>query len=770
MKVNVPAIDELLSPLLPTFKKDNFTHEEVNENPPLRAELFSTEQMEQHAQHLALTHTISYQQSAELLLKELSDNEEILFTVNGLLQKSVKEKKSISPAAEWLLDNFYLIEEQIKTGKRYLPRGYSKGLPKLKNGALAGYPRVYDIAIEIISHSDGHIDIHSLSNFIVAYQKESDLTLGELWAIPIMLRLALLENLSRVAARIAVDKKDSALANEWARKIIETAENNPKDLVLIIADMARSNPPMVSAFVAEFARKLQWKGPALSLPLNWVEQHLSGTEDTINSMVAVENQRQAADQVSVSNSINSLRFLAKMDWREFVEIMSAVEQTLCKDIAGVYSKMDFHTRDSYRHKVEKIAKHSRLSEKEIAQLAINLAQQSFDNNNGDTRKAHVGYYLIKSGVIETEKLARVRLSFFQSLHRRISRSAASLYFITAFLITLLVGWVMMSASKAELPTVWLVIIAILSFTSASHLAFAIANWLATLWKKPEPLPKLDFSKGIPVENKTLIIVPTLLASIPQVEKLIEELEVRFLANRDQNLSFGLLTDFRDAPSQTMPEDEALIQLVKKRIEELNEHYERPTNDTFFLFHRPRLWNAVDKIWMGYERKRGKLSELNHLLRGESKDRFSVIVGDEQSYAAVKYVITLDTDTQLPRDAAWKLVGLMAHPLNQAVYDERKKRITDGYSIIQPRIAVSLHGATRSGFTRLHENDSGIDPYTRVTSDVYQDVFNEGSFIGKGIYEIDSFEKALNNRFPENRILSHDLLEGSYARCKRCAIL
>ena len=289
MKVNTTEIDQLLVPLTSYFKKDSFTHKEVNEHPPLRSELYSKEQMEHHAQQLALSHTLSIKDSPELLLKDLSDNEEILFHVNELLKTSAKEKKSISPAAEWLLDNCYLIEEQIIIGKRYLPKGYSKGLPKLANG----FPRVYDLAIEIISHSDGHIDIQSLSHFISSYQKERDLTLGELWAIPIMLRLALLENLSRVAARIAVDRKDSALANKWARQLIDTAAKNPKDLVLIIADMARSNPPMVSAFVAEFARKLQWKGPELSLPLNWVEQHLSGTEDSINSMVLSENQKQA---------------------------------------------------------------------------------------------------------------------------------------------------------------------------------------------------------------------------------------------------------------------------------------------------------------------------------------------------------------------------------------------------------------------------------------------------------------------------------------------
>lgn len=764
MKVSVPAIEELLSPLLVNTTKDNFTRKGVAENPPLRAELYSTEQMEHHAQQLAIHHVVTFNQSTEQLLKRLAENENILFHVNELLLTVLKEKKTITPAAEWLLDNFYLIEEQIRIAKRYLPRGYSKGLPKLTNGSAAGFPRVYALAIEIILHGDGHIDIRGLQSFIGAYQKEKNLTLGELWAVPIMLRLALIENLSRVAARIAVDRADTALANKWAKVIIETAENNPKDLVLTIADMARSNPPMVSAFVAEFARKLQWKGMELTLPLHWLEQQLSVTDDTISSMVLIENQNQAANQVSMSNSINSLRFLAKTDWRDFVESMSTVELVLRGDVNNVYANMDFYTRDLYRHKIEIIARNSVLSETEVAQIAIDLARKSYLDNETDKRRAHVGYYLRDEGIGQTERAAKIQLSFGKAFKKSINRSIPLFYGVITFLLIVLLGGGILIVSTKESTTLWRVLIGVLSFISASQFALAISNWLATLWVKPTPLAKLNFIKGIPPENRTLVIVPTLLANPAQVEKLIEDLEVRFLSNRDPNLLFGLLTDFRDASEQTMPEDEALVQLAKSKIESLNRYYNRVTNDTFFLFHRPRLWNQSQKVWMGYERKRGKLSELNHLLRGEGKEHFSLIVGNEKIYSTVKYVITLDTDTQLPRDAAWKLVGLMAHPLNHPVYDEKKKRVVEGYTIIQPRVAISLHGATRSGFTRLHENDSGIDPYTRVTSDVYQDLYGEGSFIGKGIYEIDAFEKSLNNRFPENRILSHDLLEGSYARC------
>lgn len=766
MQVSTKPINELLSPLRQYFQKDTFERADVNEKPPLRSELFSMDQLEQHATVLANSHQLSHKQAPELLLKRLSENEEVLIQVIDLLHNTVRDNKPIKPAGDWLLDNFYLIEEQLRIAKRHLPKGYSKELPKLQTGKSEGLPRVYDIALEIISHSDGHVNIESLSNFIVSYQKVNQLTLGELWAIPIMLRLALIENLRRVAARLAIDLLDADLAVSWANRIIDQMEKNPKDLVLTIGDMARSKPPIVSAFVAEFVRKLQLKGLDFSLPISWLEQHLADTGYTLGSMVLSENQKQSADQVSMSNSINSLRFLTKTDWRDFVEAMSIVEHTLRGDGKDVYSKMDFHTRDRYRHAIENISKRSPLSENEIAQLAVQFARESPLNESLGGGKNHVGYYLIGDGLSLLEKAAKIKLSFSQSLRKSIHSHSYLFYVSASVLVTLAVTAFFVGNVLEDFPAsltilAWSIPLFLLI---ASHFALALVNWQTTLMVIPKQLPKMDFSKGIPDEHRSLVIIPTIIANASQLEKLLEDLEVRFLSNRDPNLLFGLLTDFRDAPTATLPEDEMLVKMTGTRIEELNRKYGRTHNHTFFLFHRPRTFNPKDKVWMGYERKRGKLAQLNQVLRGKGKEHFSLIIGDEKVLSSVRYVITLDSDTQLPREAAWKLIGLMAHPLNHALYSEKKKRIVDGYGIIQPRLAISLHGATRSLYSKMYENDIGIDPYTRVTSDIYQDVFSEGSFIGKGIYEVDAFEKVTCDRFPENRILSHDLLEGAYARC------
>jgi cyclic beta-1,2-glucan synthetase len=764
VKASNKTVRETLRHLTAGLREVDLARRYAGDAPPLRSELFSREQMEQHGRTLAALHALSPGHAPDRLLTRLAENEGVLVGVRNLLTVAVEANRRITPAGEWLLDNFYLIDEQVRTAKRHLPKGYSRELPRLLNGPSAGLPRVYDLALETISHGDGRVDPESLGSFVSAYQTITSLKLGELWAIPIMLRLALIENLRRVGARIAADRLDRNRADHWADQMTETAEKDPKSLILVIADMARSNPPMVGSFVAELARRLQGQGPALALPLTWVEQRLSEVGLTIEQLVQSENQQQATDQVSISNSIGSLRFLGAMDWRHFVEKMSVVEQTLREDPGGTYGHMDFATRDRYRHVVEKEAKSSRLTESEVARTAIRLAREGMARTGWGDREAHVGFYLIDKGLPQLERAAEVRLSVPEALRRKSGRRPLPLYLGVIVLMTVAIAGGLLAQAHAGGARGWLLgLFGLLSLACASHLAVALVNWLVTLLVTPHPLPRMDLSGGIPPESRTLVVVPTLLTSAENIEQLIEALEVRFLANRDDNLHFGLLTDFKDARQETSPDDEPLLQLAEKGIEQLNGKYKGAKGGSFFLFHRPRLWNPKERVWMGYERKRGKLAALNAVLRGGPPDHFSLVVGETAVLADVKYVITLDADTQLPRDSARQLVGAMAHPLNRARYDEDRQRVREGYGILQPRVAASLPSTNRSRYARLLGTEPGIDPYTRVVSDVYQDLFGEGSFIGKGIYDVDAFERALKGRFPENRILSHDLLEGCHAR-------
>jgi len=731
--------------------------------PPLRAELFSVEQLARHAGALAAEHRIVTQPHANRLLARLAGNEQSLRAFNRATL-AVDPSRRITPAAEWLLDNFYLIEEQIQLARRHLPRGYSRELPRLAHGPSAGLPRVYDIVLELIAHMDAQFDAGQLSAFVAAYQAAGALKLGELWAIPIMLRLGLIENLQRITTRLALAREDRDLADLCVDRLQDMAEKNPSHLVVVVADMAKSDLPLTSPFVAEFCQRLSRQSPVLHLARNWLEQRLAEQGWSIEQLVQQESQNQAADQVSVSHSIASLRFLSAMDWKEFVETLSAVEQTLRSDPAGVYGGMDFATRDRYRHAVEFFARHSRLTEADVAQHAIQLAADCARQKGRGDRTAHVGYHLIDQGRSALGRVVQVRWPWRTLVERGIHRFPLAFYAggigMLASLATL--GFIH-QARAGDVSGLKLVFLTLAFLLCASQLAVALMNWFATLLVKPRLLPRLDFSTGIAPECRTMVVVPTLLTNPAGVDELVEKLEIQHLANRDPYLHFALLTDFRDAPAEVLPGDEDLLQRARAGVAMLNRKYPAGEHSRFFLFHRPRRWNAGEGLWMGYERKRGKLTEFNALLRGGSPGCFSAIVGETGVLPAIRYVITLDTDTQLPRDAARRLVGTMAHPLNRPVFDAGRGVVAEGYGILQPRVGVSLPGARRSWFVRLFAGDAGIDPYTREVSDVYQDVFSEGSFIGKGIYEVDAFERAMAGRCPENTVLSHDLLEACHAR-------
>ena len=764
MKVTVSTVSDILSRLRIYFQARSVTQNYDNEE-PIRSELYSSDQMNRHGLVVARAHRLMTRNSPDQLLKRLGDNEKTLLEVRNLLVESIGPGKIITPAAEWLLDNFYLIEEQVVIARKHLPKGYSEGLPCLAEGVSAGLPRVYDIVLEVISHSDGRVDVKGLGSFIEAYQGYTLLTLGELWAIPIMLRLAVLENLRRIAGRIALDMIDHNLADYWADRLAATVKEEPANLILTIADMARAKPVLGSPFVAAFTRKLQGKGPALALPLTWMEQQLSAAGSGSNDLVRQENQKQAADQVSVRNSIGTLRVIGATDWRDFVESLSSVEQVLRQDITGTYPRMDFATRDRYRHAVESISKQSALSETEVARQALALAGKHGESAPAPERYRHIGYYLIDTGRRQTERAVEGSYTLKQRLTRTAGRMPVALYLSSIALLTMLAtaSLVWLAHRYGALHRPWLLATGVLVVSCSSQLAVSLVNWLATILVKPRLLPRMDFSGGIPVECRTLVVVPTMLTGKTYIEELVEGLEIRFLANRGAHLHFGLLTDLPDADAEVLAGDKELLELAAGRIEALNQRYPQEGEDIFFLFHRPRTWNARERKWMGHERKRGKLSALNALIRGRGGDEFSLVIGRRAILTKVKYVITLDSDTQLPGETAWKLVAAMEHPLNRPIYNPEKKRVTEGYGILQPRVAPAIPKTPATPYLRMLGNVSGIDPYTRVSSDVYQDLFAEGSFTGKGIYDVDIFEQAVLPAFQENRILSHDLLEGCYTR-------
>lgn len=695
------------------------------------------------------------------MLPRLADNARALRAVYDVVTEATAGGQPVDPAEAWLLDNFYLIEQQISLARRYLPQGYSRELPRLTGGPSTGFPRIYDLALELILHMDGRVDRDNTTQFIAMYQTVEPLKLGELWAFPIMLQLALLENLRHVGLHIARRREERDTAITWADRMLETVEREPKQLIQLLAEFANADVPLTAPFVEEFYARLQAQGPAMAFVQTWVEQKLLEQGVTATQLSEVAARRAAANRISIANSIGSLHFISAMDWKNYVESLSVVEQTLSADPAGMYAAQDFETRDRYRHVIEDVARHCARSELEVAREAVALARSSAERLSADERSAHVGYYLIDRGRRLLERTVDCR----KSRAPRIGQNGRlCLYIAPILLLTALATWLTLLPLDGFAWTDWRHwLLAIAGMIAGSAPAVALVNLLVTHRLPPRALPRLDFSKSIPDAHRTMVVVPTLLSKPQDVDALLEALEIRYLGNRDPNLFFALLTDFRDAPERTMPGDKALLAYARDAVQALNQAYREDRPCIFYLFHRPRLWNPYERVWMGYERKRGKLEQFNALLRGEAQNAFSEIVGDQSIFDSVKYVITLDTDTHLPRDSAHMMIGSIAHPLNRPVYDARKGRIAEGYAILQPRVSISMNSATQSRFTGMFAGESGIDPYTRQVSDVYQDIFAEGSFVGKGIYDVDAFRQAVDGRFPENLILSHDLLESGYAR-------
>ncbi|HUQ19536.1 MAG TPA: glucoamylase family protein [Gemmatimonadaceae bacterium] len=729
---------------------------------PIRGEVLGADRLAKHARNIARKHRLlppKKQRGAGPLLLRLDDSRRVLEQVYDRLAIVTERGVDVSPAGEWLLDNHYIVSDHIREIRTNLPGGYYQELPKLASGTLAEYPRVYDVAIELIAHTEGHLSLENITLFVREYQKVATLKIGELWAIPTMLRLGLVENIRRMTLRVNARLDEVEIADRWAERLMGASEKSPELLTEALAEFIDHHPPFTPTFVTRFLHQIRGY-QANFTPLIWLEQWIGEDGPTAEEAVTRSNRRIAATQVTVANCITSLRTIARLDWNDFVESQSAMEKILRKDVAGQYSKMSFATRDLYRHVVENIAKRTKVPEEEVANAA--LALSAARGQSATSRLSHIGYYLVSEGRLELEEKTGYVPPTGERIYRWTQRHPNTLYFGGIITITLLALAVVFSNIE---PTGFrAIVVLLLALLPASEIGANVINQLVTMLMPPRVLPKMDFrDDGIPAEARSAVVVPTLFGSVKAVEEALEHLEVQYLANRDPNLCFAILSDFTDSPTETREGDAEIIDAAEKGTRYLNLKYSSNGPDIFFLFHRQRLWNPQQGVWMGWERKRGKLGQFNRFLRGQAAGAFATIVGDMSQLRGIKYVITLDSDTVLPRDAAQMLAGAIAHPLNRAEYDPQEGRIVRGYGILQPRVGVSLTSAHVSLFAAIHSGHPGVDPYTVAVSDVYQDLFSEGSFTGKGIYEVDAFEEATHGRFPENTLLSHDLIEGAYSR-------
>ncbi|GLK84447.1 glycosyl transferase [Ancylobacter defluvii] len=700
-----------------------------------------------------------------MLHARLKDNASVLLAAYRAAAADAEAGCTVVPAAEWLLDNYHLIEEQVREIRDDLPPGYYRQLPKLGDGPFAGYPRVLGLAWAYVAHTDSHFDPEMLQRFIRAYQQVEPLTIGELWAVAITLRIVLIENLRRLADQITAGR-------EWRREADVLA-----DRLLVAGDartaldadiLTRSPIPLDEVFAAQLVKRLRDQDPRTTPALGWLEARLGVQGASVDGVVQHAQQRLGASNVSVRNVITSMRLISDIDWADLFESVSLVDDRL--RAGSDFALMDFPTRNLYRSGIEQLARGSSTSELDIARLALQSAATAapvVERGLQADPAEDPGYYLVGDGrhaferTIHFRPPARLRLSRI-STRLGIGGYIGTIIGFTACFIALAL-WAL---STAGLSGGWLALLALVGFSPASEVATALVNRGVAWMFGATGLPGLELAEGVPSTLRTLVAVPTLLTSEADLREQIERLEVHFLSGVGGDLIFAWLSDGIDADVETLPGDATLLELAAAEIGLLNKrHGPGLSGDRFLLLHRHRRFNSGEGKWMGWERKRGKLHELNRLLRGADDTSFMAIAGRApQVPADVRYVITLDADTRLPRDAALRLVGKMAHPLNRPKFSAAQQRVVGGYGILQPRVTPSLPiGREGSFYQRVISGGGGMDPYAAAVSDVYQDLFGEGSYTGKGIYEIDAFEASLAGRIPENTLLSHDLLEGVFAR-------
>jgi cyclic beta-1,2-glucan synthetase len=753
---------------------------------PIRAELFGPERLEQHAESLAAAdRTTAKPARRRDLLPRVRDNGRALLDAYHSSVEAAGAKREITLAEEWFLDNFHVVDEQLREIRDHLPESYYRRLPKIAAGHLAGTPRVYGLAWAYVAHTDSHFELQTLERFVRAYQRVQPLGIGELWAVPIHLRMALVENLRRLSQPIVGSRQARTQADELADRLLGLSGGPAESTEEVLHPL--DDAPLTRAFAVQLVQRLRDQDASITPALEWLNRRLSAQGTVPGELVAQEHHAQGADTATVRHIIGSMRWMSSIDWLVFFEDVSLVDEVL--RTAPAFPAMDFATRDEYRKQIEMLSRGSASSEIEVAQEAVLLARNAVDQHrqvsptatesdvsgNKSTLAAiperaeeDPGFFLVSRGRRDLER----RLDFRVPLRLRLVRfwraRAITSYLggIAALTALQICGLLFIAASMGARP--WsLSLLACLGLVPASEIGVSLVHRLVAALLPPRRLPKLDLARGVPPELRTVVAVPTLLTKRADLEEQLERLEVHYLANPEGHLHFALLTDWIDAPREHMPDDEELVALLAEGIERLNARYDGPPGGAarFLLLHRRRLWNGQEGRWIGWERKRGKLHELNRLLRGATDTSFIPVGGRPPEVpVGVRYVITLDADTRLPKSTAYRLVGAMAHPLNRPHFDRDRGRVVEGYAIMQPRITPSLPtGPASTTYQRIVSGPGGVDPYAAAISDVYQDLFEEGSYTGKGIYDVDAFEAALDGKVPDNTLLSHDLFEGLFAR-------
>lgn len=727
-------------------------------------------QLETYLEKVASDHILKKQADKNTYpIPRVKDNFDWITKTYQFLNQNVKEGIHIHPAGEWLLDNYYVLEETVKAIEKELTEEKYQNFLGIQGGFYDGYARVYVLAHEIVAYTDGRIDREHLEHYLQAYQKKKTLNMEEIWNIGLFLQIAILENIRQICEKIYFAQIQKYKVENIVSRLVEKKNISHYQTQLDDFPSHMTFVDMKYPFIEYMSYRLKKMGRKAISYQKVLEEEVRKMGTNVAEVIQKEHFDVAVKKVSMGNCIESIKSLQRMNFLEIFEHINGVEEILRCDPAGIYEKMDYETKNVYRNRIKEISAKTKISEIYIASKALelaNLANMEKINSMEEKKKTHIGYYFLAEG----------QENFMRLLGSQIATKTISQKFrwykntiqCSAFLLAVIVTILCYQATQA----IWLSILAgLLFWIPLSELVVQIVQTFLGRKKKPSFIPKLDFSKGIPQEYATMVVIPTILESPEKVKKMIEKLEVYAMANASENLYFTLLGDCQAASKKVEEMDTAIVNTGVEEVQKLNAKYPGEDFPKFHFVYRRRTWSNSEQCYLGWERKRGLLTQLNNYLLGKSKDVFRAntmelwkLTGENKKIPPIRYIMTLDADTELVLNSGLRLVGAMAHLLNQPIVEEETKMVVEGYGMMQPRIGIRLKDGNRSLFSRLFAGLPGTDLYTNAISDVYQDNFHEGIFTGKGIYDLVVFQKVMDQRIPENRVLSHDLLEGSFARC------
>ncbi len=725
-------------------------------------------QLENYLEKIASSHnTTSKSQKDTYPIPQMLENYRTIKEVYNLLNEHLKLGINIHPAGEWLLDNFYIIEETVKQIQKELTLKKYINFVGISNGEYKGFARIYVLASEIVAYSENKIERENLEDYLISYQNKKTLSMDEIWNIGMFLQIAIIENITDVCSKIYSSQMQKYKAENIAERLIENKEKidikYKSNNIKMQKEMFNN---MKYPFIEYMSYILKRYGKKANAYLNILEEIVERLGTTVSDVIKREHFEIAIQKVLIGNSITSIKEIQRINFLEIFEKINGVEEILKQDPTQVYSKMDYKTKEYYRGKIKEISKKTKISEIYIARKMLEIAQENFERE-GINKKSHIGYYLIDKGINDLYN----KLEYAQKKEKTPKQKVKN-YILAVSVLSILVSIFLSYILNLKVQSIPISVLSFVLFLiPSSEIIIQIAQYILNKTVKPKLIPKIDFSKGINQENSCIVVIPTIIKNKEKVQEMFQNLERYYLANKSENLYFALLGDCSQSSVKEEKFDEEIINAGKQECKRLNEKYLNEEFPIFNFAYRERQWNEKESCYLGWERKRGLLNQFNeYIIHQKNPFIINTIQENIENRASkevlknIKYVITLDADTDLILNSALELVGAMAHILNEPIIDEQKNIVIDGYGIMQPRVGINLDVSYKTLFTKIFSGAGGIDNYTNAISDIYQDNFKEGIFTGKGIYDLKVFSKIMKNAIPENTVLSHDLLEGCYLRC------